>query len=279
MKLQLACLISSLTVLFASGCPGSDDGGATPTSTATTTTVGSTADETGADTDSDSTTGGPNPSGTSNATTSTLPDGDGCCEAHAGGGCNESAVQTCVCDQDAACCTFDWTQSCVDIAQSRCDATCEADMTTGVSATNPTGDTDSGSASDTDSDSDSDSTTDDTFGTSGSFGGTFGTGGDVPLCCYGGGQGACGHGPTAECVCEINSECCDGEWTAQCAQIAAESCGACGSGDCCAPQTDATCNDAKVLECVCDLDGYCCETEYDDICANIAAADCQACNG
>ncbi|MGH1342753.1 MAG: hypothetical protein ACRBN8_14425 [Nannocystales bacterium] len=203
------------------------------------------------------------PSGSSEATTAGgLPPGSGCCEPHAGPGCNEPSVQTCVCDENTTCCGFDWSAECVELAQGRCAATCEPDATTG------------------------DSTTSATSGASGSTGGGTGastgfgpTGGlEASPCCEAlGGVGGCLHQPTQECVCAINSGCCDDAWTAECAALAQSDCNACTSGDCCAPQGSAGCNDPTVESCVCALDDFCCDQTYDEICADLAASNCDAC--
>lgn len=79
---------------------------------------------------------------TGNASAGTdLPEGEGCCEAHAGASCNEQSVAVCVCAAEPECCVFDWFESCAELAQSRCGATCESDS--------GTPDTDSGADSDT----------------------------------------------------------------------------------------------------------------------------------
>ncbi|MCR9160507.1 MAG: hypothetical protein ACE37F_27815 [Nannocystaceae bacterium] len=67
-----------------------------------------------------------------------LPDGDGCCDAHAGPSCNEQSVAVCVCAAEPECCVFDWFESCAELAQSRCDAACDSDGSS-------TSDTDAGS--------------------------------------------------------------------------------------------------------------------------------------
>ncbi len=60
-----------------------------------------------------------------------------CCEAHASPGCNELEVLDCVCEAEASCCAFEWSQDCVDLAINECDAACEdppEPTTTGVGA-------------------------------------------------------------------------------------------------------------------------------------------------
>lgn len=54
-----------------------------------------------------------------------LPEGEGCCEAHEGPGCNEQGVAACVCAAAPECCVFDWLPTCAQAAQAGCEATCE----------------------------------------------------------------------------------------------------------------------------------------------------------
>jgi len=56
---------------------------------------------------------------------------DSCCEAHASPSCNEPDVVDCVCEREAFCCAFEWDQTCVDLAQIMCDATCNEPGSTG----------------------------------------------------------------------------------------------------------------------------------------------------
>ncbi len=56
-----------------------------------------------------------------------LPDGDGCCDPHQSEGCEEAAVEQCVCAALPQCCLFSWIEECADLAQTRCEATCESD--------------------------------------------------------------------------------------------------------------------------------------------------------
>lgn len=244
--------------------PGMSSGSTTDDTTGGSVDDSSTSSTPGLTSSTSSDPGTTNPSGTS----SPPPEGTGCCEAHEGSGCDEALVQTCVCDIDAACCGFGWTESCADIAQTRCEATCEPDMTTTDS------DSTGGRTSDTPRTTGDDSTgSGDTefgeteFGTTGDFGNQ--------LCCAEG--TGCAHTATEQCVCELDSSCCEGdEWGETCVALATESCNACTSDDCCTPQNDGGCSDTTVQDCVCALDDYCCEAEWDYICADLATSDCEA---
>lgn len=242
------------------GDTDSGSSGTSTTSTPTTTTAGQSTAGT-------SSSGGSSASrGSSEATTAGgLPPGSGCCDPHAGPGCDEAAVQECVCEESAPCCGFDWSQECVDLAQGSCAATCEPDGTT-------TGDT-AGPTSDDTGQTEGDSSSSSGFGPGGSSGGF-----ELGPCCEAIGAGAgCLHQPTQECVCAVNSSCCEDGWTAECAALAESDCNACTSGDCCAPQNAAGCNDETVEACVCNLDDFCCNQTFDEICADLAASDCNAC--
>ncbi len=49
-----------------------------------------------------------------------------CCEAHSSPGCNQSEVADCVCSIEAACCAFEWSEACVELALGRqCMASCD----------------------------------------------------------------------------------------------------------------------------------------------------------
>ncbi len=50
-----------------------------------------------------------------------------CCSPHAGVSCDEARCKTCVCALDVVCCTEEWDQRCVDVANADCpiDCTCE----------------------------------------------------------------------------------------------------------------------------------------------------------
>ena len=51
-----------------------------------------------------------------------VPIGDNCCSAHGRGGCTDDAIEACVCEVDAACCTAEWDATCVGEATVDCGA-------------------------------------------------------------------------------------------------------------------------------------------------------------
>ncbi|MCR9160632.1 MAG: hypothetical protein ACE37F_21035 [Nannocystaceae bacterium] len=256
--------VVALLSLSLGACDNPSPSSGSTTSAGTTGSSAAESSSSGAPSTSAPTSSNTGPSGTS----STLPPGDGCCAVHEGPGCNEAAVQSCVCDMDASCCGFDWGESCVDIAQARCEATCQPDMTTSDSDSTGGPTTGVTTASTTGFGSTGFGTTfgDTEFGTTGDFG--------EALCCYEG--FGCDHIPTEQCVCDLDPSCCEGEWGPECVTLATNSCNACTSDDCCTPQTDAGCSDMSIQECVCAFDDYCCENEWDYICADAAVDECRA---
>ncbi len=90
-------------------------------------------------TDASSTSSGDSSGGSTGATG--LPDGQGCCDPHQQEGCEEAAVEECVCAALPQCCVFSWDEECADLAQARCEATCESDESgsTGAESGSETG--------------------------------------------------------------------------------------------------------------------------------------------
>jgi hypothetical protein len=91
-------------------------------------------------------------------------------------------------------------------------------------------------------------------------------------------------------VCAIDPFCCDTEWDSICTDEAqAEplcdegactfTCGAPGSGDCCADHGTPGCDDEDCCAAVCAIDPFCCDTAWDGICADEAQAEplCEEC--
>jgi hypothetical protein len=94
------------------------DQGTTPVATATPTTA-----STATRTQSVVT---PTPTVTPHAT----GEGD-CCAVHEGVGCNDAPCEDCVCDLDALCCIESWDQQCVDEANAECAASCICEVAGG----------------------------------------------------------------------------------------------------------------------------------------------------
>ncbi len=185
----------------------------------------------------------------------TPDDPQGCCEVHDAPGCNEAAVQSCVCDQAPACCAFGWDAACVDRASVACEATCMADASSDGGVADSTGTASAGDASDGGGD----------------------TGGppssnDGP-CCEGSELGAgCGDARVAACVCAGDPYCCDTNWDLYCV-AEASACGIDCMNDCCAAHEAQACNDIDVFGCVTDmLDS--CWAQWTAECVDAATMQC-----
>jgi hypothetical protein len=111
------------------GSTGSSTGDVPPNPTMPMTTTPDPSVGTGDVTGEPSTSNADNPTTTLDDTT-TGAGSDSCCEVHESAGCNEEGVVDCVCAQEAFCCAFEWDQNCVDLAMSKCMATCEGPGTT-----------------------------------------------------------------------------------------------------------------------------------------------------
>ncbi|MEM9461401.1 MAG: hypothetical protein AAGF11_44970 [Myxococcota bacterium] len=128
---------------------------------------------------------------------------------------------------------------------------------------------------------------------------TFGMGDDRGECCIANGTPGC-NDPTVEtCVCRDVSECCDVEWTSECAELADRGgCAVCAPGvpdtgtdpdesgippvdqDCCVGGPEPGCNDLAIQACVCDKVDYCCMNAWDEVCISaVEAFSCSDCGG
>ena len=182
------------------------------------------------------------------ATGGTSGDSADCCSPHPGSGCEDPDTATCVCEQEAFCCAFDWDQTCADLAEA-CGGCTE---TTTDDPTDP---------------------------------GTTGGGEDSP-CCDPSDAPGCAADPRLEtCVCKADDFCCNMAWDEKCVGVAVGECGlTCDGGgddgppptggDCCAGNGSPGCDDMTVQDCVCALDSYCCTDEWDGICAAEAQYEC-----
>ncbi len=91
-----------------------------------------------------------------------------------------------------------------------------------------------------------------------------GIGCETPACC--------------DCVCALDSFCCETFWDNICVDQAIADCpsecgcpltSACGlfENSCCEAGSVVGCNNSECCNCVCDTDAFCCSTEWDDLCA------------
>ncbi|MSR17984.1 MAG: hypothetical protein EXS00_02260 [Phycisphaerales bacterium] len=84
-----------------------------------------------------------------------------------------------------------------------------------------------------------------------------------------------------ELICTtFEPNCCDVEWDAACARLAAEYCVQCGdqfAGVCGIAHINPKCSDAACCDVVCIADSYCCTITWDDHCVELAAGLCISC--
>lgn len=138
-----------------------------------------------------------------------------CCRTHNGPGCDDPAIEACVCEKREKCCIEDWNDECVANAN-ECAAGCSAGDTgvveEGSSTANATGETSDGATSSTSTD-----------------GGGSTTGG-LDDCCAVQIEAGCSNPATQACVCAIEGleTCCGEIWGMDCVDAAFMQCpGAC----------------------------------------------------
>ncbi|NUN13918.1 MAG: hypothetical protein HUU55_09835 [Myxococcales bacterium] len=105
-------------------------------------------------------------------------------------------------------------------------------------------------------------------------------------CCEAHETPGCGDAVCQDCVCTLDTFCCDTAWDDICVGEAGNECGdscSCGGpgpgGVCCTASDTPGCEDPACQDCVCTLDAFCCDTAWDDVCVEEASVDCNdACN-
>ena len=102
-------------------------------------------------------------------------------------------------------------------------------------------------------------------------------------CCAAHDAPGCAEPDVEACVCAGAPECCEGPWTDACVEaVELLGCGSCGGGGdaCCEVHPDPMCEDAEVTACVCAEDSFCCETEWDQACVDgVELYGCGVCGG
>lgn len=188
-------------------------------------------------------------------TNDTNPDGTGCCEIHDGIGCDEAAVQACVCDESPECCTFGWDDLCVDRALA-CDATCMPDPDPTTMTTDP---------SDTSQTDPETGPSDDSTGNPG--------GNDGPCCEAVQSGTGCGDADITACTCDVDPYCCEEFWDEYCVAEASQYCPIDCGNDCCMAHDATACNDAEVFGCVIEQMESCYDS-WSQSCVDTAQAQC-----
>jgi hypothetical protein len=159
-----------------------------------------------------------------------------------------------VCGIDSFCCVVAWDEICCEEAENECGAIC-------------------------------------LLGCAPTDGGSADGGGDdfcISNCCCPPNDGlGCDFPACEDCVCGLDSFCCEVLWDESCCEAAETVCGetcllGCGIvGDggadancCCPPEGGLGCADEVCEDCVCGLDSFCCEVEWDLICCQEAENEC-----
>ena len=207
-----------------------------------------------------------------------------CCTGSKQPGCAEDPVlEACVCGLDSYCCDNEWDDQCVQQAVRACGSECGG--MGGEACCSPSGIP--GCAEDPaleacvcaiDSyccDNEWDAMC--TAVAQNDCGLACPSGGD---CCTPHDLPGCDDVAIDDCVCAIDSYCCDNEWDGICVSEAQYACmAACGlpppnMGDCCMDQPGPGCGDMVVTDCVCQLDPECCLFPWDDNCIDVAVGLC-----
>jgi hypothetical protein len=209
-------------------------------------------------------------------------DGD-CCADNGTPGCDNPAVESCVCADDAYCCETKWDGICAGEVESM-----------GCGSCNGTG-PECGDGS-CDAGEDCQVCPEDC----GPCGGT-------GSCCEPQDTPGCDNPTLQACVCAQDSFCCEFTWDGICVEEVAEfgcgscdgggcgdgqctedesclscpdDCGPCAGSGCCSPHPEPGCDDGLAQACVCEQDAFCCETEWDEICVNeVTSLGCGVCDG
>lgn len=193
-----------------------------------------------------------------------------CCAPHGTPGCDDPAVEACVCDVDPQCCDAQWSAGCTAILELYGCGSCEAEPPPGA----------------------------ETGGEPPPPGGETGSepppGGDGD-CCVANGTPGCDDATLEACVCMQDDYCCNTEWDGVCVgEVESFGCGTCGGGSggsgsggdggggpsaCCQQQMGAGCPDDPVEACVCAVDDYCCTVFWDLTCVGeVESLGCGSCS-
>ncbi|MCX4243567.1 hypothetical protein [Paraliomyxa miuraensis] len=177
------------------------------------------------------------------------PEEQDCCIGHGEPGCNDDAVETCVCTEISFCCDSGWEEVCASAVEALGCGHCAGVGESGGPPPPP--------------------------GDSGDSGGPpLGGDGD---CCMDNGTPGCDDPAIESCVCMQDAYCCSSTWDSLCVdEVAMFGCGDCGgampppppgTSTCCSAQAGPGCDDQAIADCVCFIDDFCCTTQWDAVCA------------
>jgi len=179
------------------------------------------------------------------------PNTQDCCGGGPAPGCNDPAVEACVCAEIGFCCETGWEKVCGSAVEALGCGHCGGEGDTGDTGEPPVGDT--------------------------------GDTGEPPPpptgdCCEVQVTPGCGDPALQDCVCMQDAFCCDDTWDQLCVdEVDMFMCGSCGGVEppppppgvspCCEAQAGGGCGDPAIEACVCAIDEFCCTTEWDSVCA------------
>lgn len=201
-----------------------------------------------------------------------------CCDARADAGCEDPAVEACVCAKDSTCCDKRWSGKCAKLAVA-CDGPCAPVPSTSTCCTLHAGEPGCiDAAVQSCVCKTRKSCCDEGWDAAcvvlaDSCGGTCAPQGQG-ACCDAHASGGCASLPVEACVCQQDPSCCSGSWGAGCAALA-DGCGASCPGvgpPCCeASGLPGGCESVPITACVCGEDATCCDKAWDAVCVGIAA--------
>ncbi|MDC0723630.1 hypothetical protein [Nannocystis bainbridge] len=199
-----------------------------------------------------------------------------CCEAHAGGGCLDGAVESCVCEQLPGCCDGAWGPECVTAVDSLGCGFCEGPPKGECCEANPTpGCLDPGVEAcvcGLQGTCCIDAWGPECVAAVDSFGCGFCEGPPKGECCEANPTPGCVDPLVEACVCNMAPDCCFGPWSDACvAMVDQAGCGACQveQGLCCEAHAGAGCDEPAVEACVCAQAPACCEQQWDASCVEL----------
>lgn len=200
-----------------------------------------------------------------------------CCAEHLTPGCDDTACETAVCDEDPVCCDTSWDLTCVDAAVALCGTLCGVnDECCTAHATPGCGDP---ACQEDVCKFDPECCTVAWDQVCADVAQRLcparcGIAGD---CCMAHLGSGCNNGTCAEAVCDVDPSCCSTTWDSGCVAQAISLCpGLCegGSESCCEVHATPGCDDFQCEQKVCGFDAFCCDKTWDQTCVNEAIQLC-----
>lgn len=203
------------------------------------------------------------------------PDDGACCDGHGGLGCNDRQCQDCVLEIDSACGDLGWDSNCASEAANECALECPCGDCCAAETAPGCGDK---FCQDCVCDVDEECC-DPEIGWDERCESIARAECSIACpcneCCEPQDSGSeivgCGDKECQDCVCALDSNCCELEWDGICAARAAEECERrcmCEPvNDCCVAGDQSGCSLPACEACVCEIDSFCCDEFWDVGCA------------